>query len=69
MSEKLCACGHAMESRVTGKKIELHTADTGSLWSEFLAADLTSVPGAAAWRFSSRRRRAKCVFARFATAR
>ncbi len=44
MSEKLCACGHTMESRVTGKKIELHTADTGSLWSEFLAADLYICP-------------------------
>ena len=45
MADKLCVCGHVMESRVTGKKIELHTADTGSLWSEFLAADLYSCPG------------------------
>ena len=44
MSDKLCVCGHVMESRVTGKKIELHTADTGSLWSEFLAADLYICP-------------------------
>ena len=44
MADKLCVCGHVMESRVTGKKIELHTADTGSLWSEFLAADLYSCP-------------------------
>lgn len=44
MADKLCVCGHVMESRVTGKKIELHTADTGSLWSEFLAADLYICP-------------------------
>lgn len=44
MEDKLCVCGHVMESRVTGKKIELHTADTGSLWSEFLAADLYICP-------------------------
>ena len=44
MADKLCVCGHVMESRVTGKKIELHTADTGSRWSEFLAADLYICP-------------------------
>ncbi len=44
MADKLCVCGHVMESRVTGKKIELHTADTGSLWREFLAADLYICP-------------------------
>ena len=42
MSDKLCVCGHVMESRVTGKMIGLHPSDLGpnALNSEYLAADL-----------------------------